>query len=231
MSPKNTPRPRPAVMSWSSGKDSALALHRALQDPNLEIIALLSSFNQTVSRVAIHGTRKEVAKAQAAALGLPLIEVDLPSPCSNAVYEQIMAATVNKLQAEGVNDWIFGDLFLEDIRAYREEMLSPLGINPHFPLWGQDTSQLARNMIKAGIEAYIVTLDPKHLPASLCGARYDHRFLDALPSTVDPCGEYGEFHTVVANSPDFAAPLPLKIGETLERSGFIYTDFSLAPNG
>lgn len=214
-------------MSWSSGKDSTLALHVARNDPSLEVVALLSTFNESADRVAIHGTRRAVARAQAAALGLPLIEVDLPDPCTNAVYEERLSAAVRAQLAEGVQDWIFGDLFLEDIRAYREAQLAPFGLTAHFPIWGRDTASLAQEMLKVGIDARIATLDPRHLPAALCGTRFDQAFLDALPDTVDPCGERGEFHTLVANGPGLARPIDLVPGETVHRSGFVYTDFTL----
>lgn len=206
-----------------------MALHVARQDPTLDIVALLSTFNEGAARVAIHGTRREIARAQAAALGLPLIEVDLPDPCPNDVYEARIGAATRRLMAEGVRDWIFGDLLLEDIRAYREAQLTPLGIRAQFPLWGRDTRSLAREMLAVGIDARIVTLDPRHLPAALCGTRYDAAFLEALPVAVDPCGERGEFHTLVADGPGFTQPLELVRGETLERGGCVYTDFTLGP--
>ncbi|MCC5999597.1 MAG: ATP-binding protein [Pararhodobacter sp.] len=220
---------RPAVMSWSSGKDSALALHRARQDPSLQIVALLSTFNQDAGRVAIHGTGRAVARAQAAALGLPLIEVDLPDPCPNAEYEARIGAATRALLADGVRDWVFGDLFLADVRAYREAQLAPHGIAAHFPLWGSDTTALAHEMLAAGVEAHLVTLDPRHLPPALCGTRYDAAFLNALPAGVDPCGERGEFHTLVANAPGFAHRLDLLRGQTVQRGGLVCTDFTLAP--
>ncbi|RBI87548.1 ATP-binding protein [Rhodosalinus halophilus] len=218
-------------MSWSSGKDSAMALHAARQEPALEVVALLSTFNECAARVAIHGTRREVARAQAAALGLPLIEVDLPAPCPNAVYEERLGAATRRLRDDGVEDWIFGDLFLDDIRAYREAQLAPLGLAAHFPLWGRDTRALAQEMLAAGIDARIVTLDPQRLPPALCGARFDAGFLAALPEGVDPCGERGEFHTVVAQAPGFAAALDLRRGATVAREGFVYTDFTLGAAG
>lgn len=206
-----------------------MALDVARKDPALDVIALLTTVNESAQRVAIHGTRRDVARAQAAALGLPLIEVDLPDPCPNEVYEARIGAAVRRLRADGVADWIFGDLLLDDIRAYREAQLAPLGIRAHFPLWGRDTGGLAREMLARGVDARIVTLDPRCLPAALCGARFDAAFLDGLPATVDPCGERGEFHTVVADGPGFARPLALVRSETVERSGFVYTDFKLGP--
>jgi len=214
-------------MSWSSGKDCTLALHRARQAGELEVVALLSTFNAEAARVSVHGTRREIARAQAAALGLPLIEVDLPFPCSNADYEARIGAATERLQTQGVADWIFGDLFLQDIRDYREAQLHARGLRAHFPLWGADTRELANEMLAAGIEAHVVTLDPGKVPRGMCGARFDRAFLDSLPATVDPCGERGEFHTLVAHGPGFAAPLALERGETVERDGFVYTDFTL----
>lgn len=219
---------RRAVMSWSSGKDCTLALHLARQRGELAVVALFATFNAAADRVAIHGTRREVARAQAAALGLPLIEVDLPFPCSNAEYEARVGAATEELRAQGVEDWTFGDLFLQDIRDYREAQLHARGLRAHFPLWGTDTRQLAHEMLAIRIEAHVVTLDPRKVPPELCGARFDRDFLDRLPATVDPCGEGGEFHTLVAYGPGFSNPLRLVRGETVEREGFVYTDFMLA---
>lgn len=223
--------PRPAVMSWSSGKDSAFALHEARTCGTFEIVALLASFNALHDRVAIHGTRRDVVRAQAAALDLPLIEVDLPYPCSNTDYEAAMGAATRKLSDDGVRDWIFGDLFLDDIRAYRESRLAPMGLTAHFPLWGRDTQGLADAMITAGLRARVVTLDPAKLPRGLCGARFDRQFLKALPDGIDPCGERGEFHTVVTDAPGFRTQIDVVLGETIERDGFVYSDFSLAQGG
>lgn len=218
---------RPAIMSWSSGKDSALALHCARQNPELEVIGLLSTFNETADRVAIHGTRRAIARAQAAALDLPLIEVDLPYPCPNAIYEARVGAATRSLLADGVRDWIFGDIFLSDIRAYREAQLAPHGITAHFPLWGRDTSGLAREMLDVGIVAHVVTLDPTRLPQQMCGRVFDEAFIADLPGDVDPCGERGEFHTIVTHAPGFSRRLAVQRGETVLRDGFVYTDFTL----
>lgn len=218
---------KPAVMSWSSGKDSAFALRAARQQTDIEVVALVSTFNETFDRVAIHGTQRQVAKAQAKALGLPLIEVDLPYPCSNDDYDARIGACVEKLKSQNIYDWIFGDLFLEDVRAYREERMQNSGLTPHFPLWGKDTTQLAQEMLSANLIAHIVTMNPDKMPKNLCGNQYTQSFLDALPEAVDPCGENGEFHTVVSYAPGFAEPLQLQKGETVEREGFIYTDFTL----
>ena len=216
-----------AVMSWSSGKDSAFALAAARQAGEFDIVGLVSSFNEVFDRVAVHGTRQAIARAQAKSLGLPLIEVPLPHPCSNEIYEERMTKTITALKDEGITDWIFGDLFLEDVRTYRENLYGPHGITLHLPLWGCDTTKLAKDMLASGLEAYIVTLDPRKLPKEMCGAQFDEAFLAELPDGIDPCGEFGEFHTVVAHAPGFSAPLDLERGEAVERSGFIYTDFTL----
>ena len=216
-----------AVMSWSSGKDSTFALHTARQAGELDVVALLSTFNEDADRVAIHGTRRTIARAQAMSLGLPLIEVDLPFPCSNEQYEERIGRATLKLAAQGVEDWIFGDLFLEDVRAYRIKQLEPHDLTPHFPIWGRDTTELARDMITAGLVAHVVSLDPSRAPRELCGATYDADFLAALPDNVDPCGENGEFHTIVSAGPGFSKSLTVQRGETVERGGFMYTDFDL----
>ena len=228
---KTDGKPKPAVMSWSSGKDSAFALHAARQNPDIEVVALVSTFNELFDRVAIHGTQRQIAAAQAAMLGLPLIEVNLPYPCSNELYDERIGACVAELKNRNIHDWIFGDLFLEDVRAYREERMLAAGLTPHFPLWGADTRQLAREMLAADLIANIVTLNPEKMPKSLCGHRFNQAFLDQLPEGIDPCGENGEFHTVVSYAPGFARPLHLVQGQTIEREGFVYTDFSLPADG
>ncbi|MGB1474488.1 MAG: ATP-binding protein, partial [Candidatus Puniceispirillaceae bacterium] len=158
-------------------------------------------------------------------------EVNLPYPCSNELYDERIGACVAELKNRNIHDWIFGDLFLEDVRAYREERMLAAGLTPHFPLWGADTRQLAREMLAADLIANIVTLNPEKMPKSLCGHRFDQAFLDQLPEGIDPCGENGEFHTVVSYAPGFARPLHLVQGQTIEREGFVYTDFSLPADG
>ena len=219
--------PKKTVMSWSSGKDSTYALAEARKNPDFDIIALVSSSNEEFERVAVHGTRRTIAQAQAEALGLRYIDIPLPNPCTDEIYQERMGKEIKDLQAEGVDDWIFGDLFLEDVLAYRKSLYEPFDIKLHTPLWGKDTKRLANDMLASGLEAYIVTLNPEKLPASLCGARYDEAFLANLPDDVDPCGEYGEFHTVVADGPGFAHALSFEKGEVVERGGFIYCDFLL----
>jgi uncharacterized protein (TIGR00290 family) len=215
-----------AVLSWSSGKDSAFALHVARQT-GVEVAALLTTVSEIHGRVSAHGVRREVVEAQAAAVGLPLVEVRLPVPCSNDVYDERMAAAVAKLRTEGVGEVVFGDVFLEDIRSYREERLSRIGMAARFPLWGRDTRNLAEAMLRAGAVAHVVSLDPAKLPRERIGARYDAGFLGSLPPGVDPCGEAGEFHTVVSDGPAFSRPVPLVKGDTVERDGVLYADFLL----
>jgi uncharacterized protein (TIGR00290 family) len=211
-------------MSWSSGKDSALALHETLAAGDVEVVGLLTTVNSNADRVAMHAVRRELLAAQAAALELPLTTVELPWPCSNEVYEERMAAAVISAVEDGVTAMVFGDLYLEDVRAYRENALAGSGITPVFPLWGGDTRELADEVIAAGIRAAVTCIDPRQVPGALCGRWYDEAFLSALPPTADPCGENGEFHTFVAASPDFAAPLDVVVGEIVERDGFVFAD-------
>jgi uncharacterized protein (TIGR00290 family) len=211
-------------MSWSSGKDSTLALHEARCAGEVEVTGLLTTVNSTAGRVAMHAVRQLLLEAQAAALGLPLHVVELPWPCPNEVYEQRMSAAVGTARQQGVERVVFGDLFLEDVRAYREASLAGTGITPVFPLWQRPTAVLAREMLARGIRAVITCVDPAQAPASLAGRWYDEALLEALPVGVDPCGENGEFHTFVADGPGFAYPLEVSIGETVERDGFVFTD-------
>lgn len=213
-----------AVLSWSSGKDCAFALIEARRLGLADVVAVLTTTNEAFDRVAMHGTRAALLERQAAALGLPLINVPLPWPCSNEEYESRMAAAMDRVAALDVRHMVFGDLFLEDVRAYREEKLRPLGIEAIFPLWGRPTDALAREMIAAGIDARLVTVDPRHLDASFAGRRFDESLLADLPATVDPCGERGEFHTAVVAGPMFSAPIAVTAGETVLRDGFVYAD-------
>ena len=212
------------VVSWSSGKDSAWALHRLRQRDDVEVVGLMTTLNQAFDRVAMHSTRAQVLEAQAAAAGLPLRKISLPWPCSNEQYEAIMRECVARLKAEGVQAVAFGDLFLEDIRSYRERNLAGTGLEPLFPLWLEPTPQLAREMIAGGLQAKLVCVDPKKLDPKFAGRDFDSQLLRELPSSVDPCGENGEFHTCVYAGPMFARELPVATGEILERDGFIYCD-------
>ncbi|MDP2738798.1 MAG: ATP-binding protein [Pseudorhodobacter sp.] len=213
-----------AVLSWSSGKDCAFALLEARRLGLADVVALLTTTNEAFDRVAMHGTRTALLRAQAAAAGLPLIEVPLPWPCSNEQYEARMVAAMARVSALGVRQMIFGDLFLEDVRAYREARLAPLGIEAIFPLWGRPTAALAQEMIASGFDARLVTVDPRKLPASFAGRKLDAALLAELPPGVDPCGENGEFHTAVVAGPMFSAPIPVVSGDVVTRDGFVYAD-------
>jgi uncharacterized protein (TIGR00290 family) len=216
--------PPKAFVAWSSGKDSAFALHEARRLGLAEIAGVLTTVNERYDRVAMHGVRSELLDRQIAALKLPAIKVLIPSPCSNVIYESRMAEACAAIKASGVQHIIFGDLFLEDIRAYRERTLAAIGITPIFPLWGRDTRELAADMIGAGLVAHLVCLDPNRIPASFAGRPFDAQLLRDIPAEVDPCGENGEFHTVVTQGPMFSSPIGVSIGPTVERDGFVFTD-------
>ena len=216
------------LLSWSSGKDSAWALHVLRRDGRGDVAALLTSVNETAGRVSMHGVRLDILRAQADAAGLPLLTVALPWPCTNAVYEERMGAAVASAAAGGFTHVAFGDLFLEDVRQYREQRLAGSGLAPLFPLWGVPTAALAREMIAGGLRARVATLDPRVMPRQLIGTEFDDALLAALPPTVDPCAERGEFHTCVTAGPMFSAPLSVEPGETVERDGFLYGDLRLA---
>ncbi|KPP92105.1 MAG: putative ATPases of PP-loop superfamily [Rhodobacteraceae bacterium HLUCCA08] len=213
-----------AVLSWSSGKDCAWALHVCRRDGLARIEALLTTVTEGLDRVAMHGTRVALLRAQAAALGLELIEVPLPFPCTNADYEARMGAACAALVARGFDTMVFGDLLLEDVRAYREAQLAGTGLAPLFPLFGADTAALAARMLEGGIEARIVTCDPTRVPQDLAGRRWDAALIADLPPGVDPCGENGEFHTCVTNAPGFDAPIAVTPGDVVVRDGFAYAD-------
>lgn len=212
------------VLSWSSGKDSAWALSRLRSDPSIEVVGLLSTINASADRVAMHAVRRELVRAQARATGLPLHEVSIPSPCSNEEYEAAMAEAVERERARGVTVFAFGDLFLEDVRRYREERLATAGMRAIFPLWGSDTRTLARQMTAAGLRAIVTCVDPKQLDRSFAGRVWDDALLDDLPPHVDPCGERGELHTFVFQGPMLDGPIPVRVGEIVERDGFVFAD-------
>jgi uncharacterized protein (TIGR00290 family) len=211
-------------LSWSSGKDSALSLHYLRRDPSVEVTGLLTTTTAPFHRVSMHGVREELLDRQAAQVGLPVHRVSLPYPCSNEEYERRMAVAVQAARSDRVEAFAFGDLFLEDIRAYREARLAPTGLQALFPLWGLDTRALAREMIALGIQATVVCLDPRKLDRSFAGRSFDAGFLDDLPASVDPCGERGEFHTFVHRGPMFRSPIPVRAGEVVERDGFVFAD-------
>ena len=213
------------LLSWSSGKDSAWTLHVLRQQPDVEVVGMLTTLNSEFDRVAMHSTRRSVLEAQAEAAHLPLWIVPLPWPCSNEIYEARMAEACRRAVNEHIDAVAFGDLFLPDIRAYREEKLKPTGLEPLFPLWEIPTDELARTMIAGGLRAKLTCVDPKQLPASFAGCVFDAALLHDLPPGVDPCGERGEFHTCVYDGPMFTAPLHLEAGEVVERDGFVFADF------
>jgi uncharacterized protein (TIGR00290 family) len=215
------------LVSWSSGKDSAWMLHVLRAEGIGTPAALLTTMNEAVDRVAMHAVRSDVLRAQAEAAGLPLITVPIPSPCPNEVYEAQMSAAVQRATAEGFTHVAFGDLFLEDVRQYREERLAGTGLAPIFPLWRRPTDLLAREMLAGGLEAYLTCVDPRVLPASLVGRRYDAALLTELPPGTDPCGERGEFHTCAVAGPMFSKRIDVTVGETVERDGFVFGDLRL----
>jgi uncharacterized protein (TIGR00290 family) len=213
-----------AIMSWSSGKDSAFALHKARAQGEVEIAGLLTTVSSEYDRVSMHGVRNELLDAQAQALGLPLHRVEIPAPCPNEVYEARMAEAVETLKADGISHFVFGDLFLRDIREYREKQLAKAGLTPLFPLWNIPTDALARDMLAAGLEAVIVCVDGSQLSPDFAGRWWDEELLADLPANIDPCGENGEFHTLVTAGPFFDAPLEVTVGEVVNREGFHFAD-------
>jgi len=215
------------LLSWSSGKDSAWALH-TLRQQGAPVGGLLTSVNESVGRVSMHGVREEILRAQAEAVRLPLFTIPLPWPCTNEIYEGRLRVAVDSAVAAGFTHVAFGDLFLEDVRRYREERLAGTGLTPLFPLWGRPTAALAREMIAGGLQARIATLDPRVLPRELIGAAFDETLLARLPPTVDPCAERGEFHTCAIGGPMFDGPIEVIAGEVVEREGFVYGDLRLA---
>jgi uncharacterized protein (TIGR00290 family) len=218
------------LLSWSSGKDSAWTLHLLRCDPEVEVCGLLTTLNAEFDRVAMHGTRHSVLEAQAGAAGLPLWIVPLPWPCSNEIYEQLMAEVCYRAVAEKIDAVAFGDLFLPDVRAYRENQLKGTGLEPLFPLWEIPTDELARTMIAGGLRARLSCVDTRQLPAAFAGREFDDALLRDLPAEADPCGERGEFHTCVYAGPMFAAPLALETGEVVDRDGFVFADLQLKVN-
>jgi uncharacterized protein (TIGR00290 family) len=216
-----------ALVSWSSGKDSAWTLHVLRQSNEYEIVGLLTTINSNFDRVAMHGVRRELVEAQATAADLPLWKVPLPWPCSNQQYEAAMSAICTKASEAGVEAVAFGDLFLEDVRQYREDRMRAVGLTPIFPVWKFDTRQLIHGMWAGGMRSRIVCLDPRKLPASFAGRDLDDRLIDEFPAGIDPCGENGEFHTFVYDGPMFAHPIPVESGEVVTRDGFVFADLTL----
>jgi len=211
-------------LCWSSGKDSAWTLRALQRDPGVRITTLVTTMNAAFDRVAMHAVRRTLVERQAAAAGMALELVEIPWPCSNTQYEAAMAALVDKATAAGVTQMAFGDLFLEDVRAYREKMLDGTGVDPLFPIWGRDTRELAHEMISGGLEAIVACIDPKVLGREYVARRFDSEFLASLPEGVDPCGERGEFHTFACAGPMFDTPIPVRAGEIVKRDGFVFAD-------
>jgi uncharacterized protein (TIGR00290 family) len=213
-----------ALLAWSSGKDSAWSLQVLRAQAEVEIVGLLTTINEAFDRVAMHAVRTELLRAQAEAVDLPLWPVPIPWPCSNAHYESAMAAAMARARADGITQVAFGDLFLEDVRRYREERLAPTGIAPLFPIWGTPTDALARRMIEGGLRARLTCVDPRSLDARFAGREFDAALLAELPASVDPCGERGEFHSFAYDGPMFRRPVPIRGGEVVRRDGFVFAD-------
>jgi uncharacterized protein (TIGR00290 family) len=213
-----------AVVAWSSGKDSAVALWRLQQTPDVDVVGLLTTLTAGYDRVSMHAVRKELLDAQAEALGLPIYSVWIPANAGNETYEAEMGRAVAAMEADGVRAVAFGDLFLEDVRAYRERMLAPTRLAPLFPLWGENTDELSRWVIASGFRAVLTCVDPKALAPAFAGRAYDEELLAELPEGVDPCGERGEFHTFVHDAPNFRRPIAVSLGAVVEREGFVFAD-------
>ena len=217
-----------ALIAWSSGKDSAFSLHEVRRAGEVDVVGALTTITDTFARVSMHGVREQILMAQLDAAGLPATIVRIPYPCPNETYEARMAESLAQATAQGITHMVFGDLFLEDIRTYRVEKLEGTGITPIFPLWQRPTDELTRDMIAAGLETYLATVDLRKLPASFAGRKFDARLLADLPPGIDPCGENGEFHTCVVAGPMFSRRLAVTVGETVERDGFAYADLVLS---
>jgi uncharacterized protein (TIGR00290 family) len=213
-----------ALLSWSSGKDSAFALHELRRAGELDVVGLLTTVTKAFERVAMHAVRTELLRRQAEAAGLPLIVVEIPSPCPNDAYEAAIGAALRAAKGDGITHVAFGDLFLADIRTYREAQLAPLGLTPVFPLWLRETRALAHEMIACGMSARLTCVDPRVLDRRFAGRVFDEALLAELPAGVDPCGEHGEFHTFVTHGPMFARPIDVQLGEIVERDGFVFAD-------
>lgn len=219
------------LLSWSSGKDSAWSLHVLRQRREYEIAGLLTTFNEAADRVAMHAVRRELVEQQASAAGLPLWNIPLPWPCSNEQYEMLMAETCTRAVEAGIEGIAFGDLFLEDLRAYREKQMRDTGLHPIFPLWRQPTRDLAKRMIESGVRAKLTCVDTQKLDASFVGREFDEKLLAALPDGVDPCGENGEFHSFVYAGPMLSVDIPVSVGESIVRDQFVFADLNPASVG
>ena len=214
----------PTVLSWSGGKDSALALHELLMDPTIELRGLLTTVTDGYDRVSMHGVRTSLVSAQAAALEVPLWTVHIPPSATNEQYERATLERLAAMRRDGIEAIAFGDLFLSDVRAYRERLVGISGLRPLFPLWGKPTSELAREFVRSGFRAILVCVDPRQMDVSHCGSEFDDALLGALPAAADPCGERGEFHTFVYDGPMFCQPIATQRGSVVERDGFVFCD-------
>lgn len=215
---------RKTLMSWSSGKDSAWALYNLQQDPEIDLVGLFCTVNKEFNRVAMHGVRVELLQKQAQSIGLPLEILEIPNPCSNSEYEAVMGQFVDRAKSNKVEHFAFGDLFLEDIRHYREEKLKDSGISPIFPIWGIPTDMLVRQMISGGLKTVITCIDPKQISKEFVGKELDESFLSALPKNIDPCGENGEFHSFVFDGPMFKERIEIRVGDIVQRDNFVFAD-------
>ena len=215
---------RKAWLAWSSGKDCAWALHMAREMVDIDIVGLLTTVTDEYARVSMHGVREELLLAQAESIGLPLHIVRIPSPCPIEAYDDLMRQALAVARSQGVGDVVFGDLFLEDVRSYRESRLREASMSAHFPLWQIDTGRLARQMLAGGMKVIVTCVDTRKLDGKMAGRAWDESFLASLPATVDPCGESGEFHTFVWDGPMFTQPIEVETGEVVEREGFVFCD-------
>ena len=215
---------RKALMSWSTGKDSAWALHQLRQNPEIDLLGLFCTVSKEFNRVAMHGVRVELLQEQAESIGLPVEIIEVPYPCSNAEYDRIMGQFVERARNNNIEYFAFGDLFLEDVRNYREEKLKGSGIEPIFPVWGIPTDKLSREMISSGLRAVITCIAPEQTPKEFLGREFNESFLDSLPETIDPCGENGEFHSFVFAGPMFKERIEIVVGDTVHRDDFVFAD-------
>ena len=218
---------RKTLLSWSSGKDSAWALYRLQQDPEIEVVGLFCTVNQKFDRVAMHGVRRELLELQAERVDLPLEVIAIPYPCSNNEYEVRMAKFIDQVKVENIDSCAFGDLYLDDVRQYRESNLKDTGITPIFPLWGKSTAELSREMINNGLRAIVTCVDPKRMPEYFVGREYNKSFLEDIPGEIDPCGENGEFHSFAFEGPMFREPIKVSAGEIVHRDGFVFSELLL----
>ncbi|MGH7720058.1 MAG: ATP-binding protein [Gemmatimonadaceae bacterium] len=223
--------PEPVAVSWSGGKDSALALHAIRADPSLRVEALVTTITDGYDRISMHGVRRSLLDVQVAALGVSLVEARIPIDASNASYEAAMTSALSGLQARGISRVVFGDLFLADVREYRERLLAGVGMRGLYPLWLRDTRELAEQFIESGFRAILACVDPRQVPAALCGREFDHALLSDLPKDADPCGERGEFHTFVYDGPIFETPIAVERGEVVKRGGFWFQDLGATEGG